>query len=470
MEEAAFLNPYIWSWLNTSAYDGKIQDSTTAIATPPNSTELIETSRPPKRKVSSQTDMNDLPRKRQQQEMMSPPDPPASVPDLSARSILSPKSQSRQSSPSRTSSPTKLLNTLRSSNPAIDCAEEDDTAMPQYAEDLRSRLADEFGEAVIPIALKAELEQAIPLRFKDIPNYAFSHDFRSPEEVDRLWKEAQRIHLEAQECGTCGKDENAWAQEVTRRVLGWGIPASGRDFLQLESLQSQAIDHFFLPVSPQMSAINKKVDFALVYSPRDPTTKSICDRQERAGGTLSQMTDTWTSRLVMAAGAEVKAGRGDGDEALAQLAIWLAAGFTKLRQLQKQVALRAVLSLPSPQQSDVVPTFPAQVQSLSLREVSAAEALSQPEKRFSTPPALPPMVGWVAIGHEWRTYIAYDIVDQEGARTCKIVGPIAKLSTTTRNFYDIFKLLDLITRTRTYLREVSWPSLHDNILLPLVSS
>ena len=76
--------------------------------------------------------------------------------------------------------------------------------------------------------------------------------------------------------------------------------------------------------------------------------------------------DANTKRLALFSGIEVKQENGGKDEALVQLAIWLAAGSENLRRLS---------------------------------ELGRQEVLPAEEDR--------PIVGWTVIGHDWHTYIAY---------------------------------------------------------------
>lgn len=94
-------------------------------------------------------------KKRTQQEMdAAVNNPPRSIAEFSARSILSPRSPSQASSPSRSASPTRdLLNTLRVSRPSVDC-QPSDSPMHPIAMEVRKSLSKNFGDAVIPAALK----------------------------------------------------------------------------------------------------------------------------------------------------------------------------------------------------------------------------------------------------------------------------------------------------------------------------
>jgi hypothetical protein len=77
--------------------------------------------------------------------------------------------------------------------------------------------------------------------------------------------------------------------------------------------------------------------------------------------TLSQMSDAYTSNVVLGCGIEIKESGGDYNEAVVQLGIWCSAG------LQKR------------------------------QEMSTVDAFSSHK----------PLLGWTIIGHEWRVHISW---------------------------------------------------------------
>lgn len=171
--------------------------------------------------------------------------------------------------------------------------------------------------------------------------------------------------------------------------------------------------------------INKKADYALIFSPRHPEIAEIYRPLLRKGYNLSQMTDTHTKRLVMASVAEIKPANGNCVEALAQLATWFASGFTKIRELNLEAGEGVVIN------------------------------------------DLPPMIGWTVVGHDWRTYMACDL-ENDGERVVSMVGPLVGLSASTNSIWDIFKLLALMEGVKEYARGAYWPWLKKNVLEPLL--
>lgn len=328
----------------------------------------------------------------------------------------------------------------------------------------------------ILIADKDSLFAADPQGFDDIPSTAFDHAYNgTQEELDTLWHEVQHIHLEASECQMYNQDENTWAQDVARRVLSWCPSKSGRQFLQLKSVQTQSINRTYLPISAIQVPVSKKADYVLVYSRRDPAVRSVCDRFDRAGIALSQMTDTHIKRLVMAFGAEIKPAGGNSQEALAQLAIWFTAGFAKLCELQASALPRQVEeeSLSEGQRHNregpgATPrnTSTREDQHASMQRESPFEQQSEAEQPLPQP--LPPMIGFTAVGHEWAMYIACEHFAEENQKIIQVTGPFPRLMATTRSFYDIFKLLSLVGKVRAFAQDVHWPALKNRVLLPLI--
>jgi hypothetical protein len=90
------------------------------------------------------------------------------------------------------------------------------------------------------------------------------------------------------------------------------------------------------------------------------------------GYQISQTTDAFTKRILLFSGMEVKSDDGGKKEALAQLAIWLAAGLEKVRQLGEQV-----------------------------------RAEGQDSINW-----LLPSLGLTIIGHDWYIYLAYKVSNE----------------------------------------------------------
>ncbi|OCK73725.1 hypothetical protein K432DRAFT_312186, partial [Lepidopterella palustris CBS 459.81] len=135
--------------------------------------------------------------------------------------------------------------------------------------------------------------------------------------------------------------------------------------------QTQSIRSNVLPLSlTTNSRIRKRADYTFSFqgeavSPIYARLEAI-NRSENIGHT----TDPFINHFALFSGIEVKRGGGDAEEALAQLAVWLCAGLENHRQLA---------------------------------ECTAEDLL--------------PMVGWTVVGPEWRLYMAYRALNQNGVDT-----------------------------------------------------
>lgn len=316
--------------------------------------------------------------------------------------------------------------------------------------------------------------------------------------------------MEARDCQRYNQDKSAWISTVASRVLSWGIHPTGVDALDVNSIQTQAINTDYLPRIISSTIITKKADMVISHSLREPSIERLCSRASSAGYSLSQMTGTYTNRVLMAAGAEIKQASGDAQLALAQLALWFTAGILHLRDLQRIGRAKQQLKGVRPlnemdssmrRQQDLETTIqptdlvmprsnPAATVVVDLVDPNCEETTpnvgdlliddhaktilpedgNQPSQPIDMTDVLP-MVGWTAVGHEWRTFIACDTAT-EGleSRRIEVFGPLPKLNAGTANIYEIFKLLSSMRRVKAYARTERWRWLEKAILRPLVES
>ena len=84
-----------------------------------------------------------------------------------------------------------------------------------------------------------------------------------------------------------------------------------------------------------MAPIARKADLALAFNPYHGSVESelTTARTKYGNLTLSQMSDAYTSTLILGCGIEVKESGGDYNEALLQLSVWSAAGLEKMWSL-----------------------------------------------------------------------------------------------------------------------------------------
>ncbi|KAL4793259.1 hypothetical protein BDV19DRAFT_366909 [Aspergillus venezuelensis] len=272
----------------------------------------------------------------------------------------------RQVTPTR-----DILNQLRLADPSVVCGPLALSPTPESAIALRKCLTDGFGHNIIPRKLESRIRAYDPYSADEIPQTAFSDSSTLSDTVlEELWSGLKTICFDARQCDIYGKDENAWCLDVVQPILNSSI--KGCQLLQLISVQSQHIDHSLLPKSKSgLSKISKKADYTLSFTCRHDLVRSFCDKISLGGHgyQLSQTTDAFTKRILLFSGMEVKSDEGSKKEALAQLAIWLAAGLEEIRRLGEQV--------------------------MGESEGSVDWLL--------------PSIGITIIGHDWYTYLAYKI-------------------------------------------------------------
>ncbi|KNG84959.1 hypothetical protein ANOM_006773 [Aspergillus nomiae NRRL 13137] len=223
---------------------------------------------------------------------------------------------SRQGSPTR-----DVFNQLRLAKPAIICEPQATGPIPGTVSSPRKRLADRFGQGIIPKGLESRIRESDPDDAEEIPESAyFDSGHMSDAALDVLWNEFEEIRLEARHCDRYGKDENAWCLDVVQPILR--KPTEGSSKLQLTSVNN-------------LTRINKKADYALSFSCRDPEVPSLYERVSLGGHgyAISQTTDAFNKRTILFSGVEVKPDDGGKKEALAQLAIWLSGNLEKMRRL-----------------------------------------------------------------------------------------------------------------------------------------
>jgi hypothetical protein len=149
--------------------------------------------------------------------------------------------------------------------------------------------------------------------------------------------------------------------------------------------QSQVINSELLPIMPKNYRVQKKADYAFSFHRNTPHVSELYNKLGLAGvgDSISQTIDAGTKRMALFSGMEVKQENGGKDEALAQLATWLAAGLENLRKLGD----------------------------------------SSRKMPFSCD-ELHPVVGWTVIGHDWHTYIAYRTSRNGGDTLVRFSSPI----------------------------------------------
>lgn len=346
--------------------------------------------------------------------------------ELSDRTRLSRPSLAGRS---RATSPVRdLMNDLRVSKPAIMCEIPSAVMLPELASNLQRDLMERLEEAIIPLGLKDRILTKYPSVAPSIPSSAYdTSNALSASELDTLWDSVEEILMESKDCGTYQQDENAWCIKVVHPVLRLALKRSSA--LKVESVQTQTINPDVLPVTPKNYRVQRKADFTFSFDRNAPEVSRLYSRLNLAGlsETISQTMDANTKRLALFSGIEVKQENGGKDEALVQLAIWLAAGLESLRRLGE---------------------------------------LGQ--KRPYMAQELCPTVGWTVIGHDWHTYIAY-MATQDGQNSFTVVGPWRVAAADTRDVFGVFKLLRLVENAAGFALEGYWEWLRDEVLMPCTS-
>lgn len=169
----------------------------------------------------------------------------------------------------------------------------------------------------------------------------------------------------------------------------------------LDFRATQAIRQDLLPQLNSKIVIQKKADYAWSFSSQHPTVGKWYHRLSLAGQglSLSQITDSFSKRIALYCGVEVKRSGGDDQESLAQLCIWLAAGVRKLDELRKSVDGKApATAIPADKSMNIEES---QVEIGSTANVASGNAMG--DKLVD----VLPLVGWTVQGHTWSIYIAW---------------------------------------------------------------
>ncbi len=165
----------------------------------------------------------------------------------------------------------------------------------------------------------------------------------------------------------------------------------------------------------------KKSDFALAFSIEHPDILQHYEHAKVKGKALSQMSDVYTSRLILHTTAEVKKFGGNETEAQGQLFANLGGGVIRQRSL-------------------------------------LSEAAGEDNAK--------PLLGWTIVGHSWKLYAAVG-VGNTLVSPIHIFGPLPGCSCSTSNHEEIFKLLRIVAQVKTWAKEDYWPWFKERVLEPM---
>ena len=189
-------------------------------------------------------------------------------------------------------------------------------------------------------------------------------------------------------------------------------------------LRSQGFCNNFLPIWQNNTLTYKKADYALSFSHTHPDLQPVYQQfqKQAVARHLSQMDDRYTGEIAMLAGVEVKRSGGNGQDAQAQLFLWLAAGITSLRLLRTYYK----------------------------------------EDSYATKQL--PLVRWTVVGHIWEIYIAVERDACSISGAVDIIGPITGANGDTRTIEGVFKLIKLVKVVKQYGQDLYWPWLKHKLI------
>ena len=178
-----------------------------------------------------------------------------------------------------------------------------------------------------------------------------------------MWEAAKKVFLNARDCKNGSRDENAWCDDVVRPLIHIAMDLYGRGRWWFQSVyihlparlletqltcrtssQSQSINPLYLSMIPapvptdpaRRIAIDRKTDYVLSYSHRDPDISAIYERLDATNNSeIGHTLDTFTKRTALFSGFEVKPASGDHTEAELQMSIWIAASLRKKQELAR---------------------------------------------------------------------------------------------------------------------------------------
>ncbi|OJJ80256.1 uncharacterized protein ASPGLDRAFT_39252 [Aspergillus glaucus CBS 516.65] len=276
---------------------------------------------------------------------------------------------------------------------------------PESAISVRRELSKDFGMKLIPLEFKDKIEEADG----EMPDFAYDDgDSLSPGQLETLWENIQEIYISRQQ---------SVADSPKTRMLG---------LCKLQTIEPEILPR--LPHHDLSDISSSKVNYVFALFPRSSEIGESLWWFERERIPLGLTTDPGLSFTPLFAGVIVRDTSGNLEEATLQLSLLFAAQFEKLIRLSK----------------------------LQGKEISGYQ--------------LPLMFGWTVFGSDWHLYYAYRCI-VGGKETMYVNKAIAAIcpNTTTDLYYGIFKIIDLVRRVATYLENVHWPLLRDNILCPPVN-
>ncbi|KAI4732663.1 hypothetical protein E4T50_16770 [Aureobasidium sp. EXF-12298] len=268
----------------------------------------------------------------------------------------------------------------------------------------------------IPTSVRSLFQAHDPRVARQTSDSAFTSDTQLGTKA--VWAQVQNIERRANKCFRRHMDEHAWCdvvQLVLQLALGVAGGANPNFALEINNVQSQAVDSAFLPQIRKhdgggLRHVDKRTDFAIGV---DTETGLHIDADPEQLF-LSPMTDAYTATLPLVCGLEVKRLDGSEEEAQLQLMVW-------------QTAMLAHLDY--------------------LREIGGSPDLP-----------LPPVVAWTVTNHSWRFYVAWKQLDGAVHVMRPFAQSTAASSAGTENTASIFILLKLWTKLISWFETDYYPA------------
>ena len=292
----------------------------------------------------------------------------------SSRPESSDSGESRGSKKARSQSPTKRLGDLQFSDMPVDSQTWSSGTIPQELKDLvRDMQGIGRGAGVIPLCsrdsfaateemiLDFQWEQEDARRLWEEADSAAMKQITGGLGHDLFWHRASTICEATNECLRDRDPEPAWNSEVHSAILRLALTGhwAAREVWYKDITVARISNKSLVPWNIATGAMQSKmVDYAILINPsqnftRDPSKflhNHIIEklRTEKASASISinQTDSEWVRFKPIAVNIETKRGAVGEDEAHVQLATWLTAQYSRLRQLMPDKAKTKLPSFP----------------------------------------------------------------------------------------------------------------------------
>ena len=279
--------------------------------------------------------------------------------------------ESRGSKKARSQSPTKRLGDLQCSDMPVDSQTWSSGTIPQELKDLvRDMQGIGRGAGVIPLALRGNFGATEEM----ILDFQWAkEEKRRGKEVDKatmkqitgglghelFWYRASMICEATNECLRDRDPEPAWNSEVHSAILRLALTGhwSAQEVWYKDITVARISNKSLVPWNIATGAMQSKmVDYAILINPSQNFTGNPSEslhnhiieklRREKDGTSINQTESEWVRFKPIAVNIETKRGAVGEDEAHVQLATWLTAQYSRLRQLMPDKAPTKLPSFP----------------------------------------------------------------------------------------------------------------------------